>query len=108
MCKVISLVICKGGAGKTTSTINISSYIAMQGKRVCVIDLDSHHNLTTYFGVKQSDLKGRTTIADILTYAMDLYGDMEKSMLDKIVRQSIIKTMTVDLIPATPCFRQVG
>ena len=40
MCKVISAISYKGGVGKTTSAVNISSYLQMQGKRVCTVDLD--------------------------------------------------------------------
>lgn len=43
MCKVISVISCKGGVGKTTSAVNISAYLQMQGKRVCVVDLDAQH-----------------------------------------------------------------
>ena len=46
MCKIISVISCKGGVGKTTSAVNISAYLQMQGKRVCVVDLDAQHNLS--------------------------------------------------------------
>jgi len=43
VCKVISAISYKGGVGKTTSAVNISSYLQMQGKRVCTVDLDPQH-----------------------------------------------------------------
>ena len=49
MCKVISVISCKGGVGKTTSAVNISAYLQMQGKRVCVVDLNAQHNLSRHF-----------------------------------------------------------
>ena len=48
MCKVISAISYKGGVGKTTSAVNISSYLQMQGKRVCTVDLDPQHNLSRH------------------------------------------------------------
>jgi len=38
VCKIVSFISCKGGVGKTTSAVNISSYIHRQGKRVLAVD----------------------------------------------------------------------
>lgn len=64
MCKVISAISYKGGVGKTTSAVNISSYLQMQGKRVCTVDLDPQHNLSRHFGILPGHLKNRPTIYD--------------------------------------------
>lgn len=42
----ISICNCKGGVAKTSSTINLGAGLAMQGKRVLLIDLDTQANLT--------------------------------------------------------------
>jgi chromosome partitioning protein len=44
----------KGGIGKTTSVQNISSYLAMKGYKVLMLDLDPQTNLTDCFGVFES------------------------------------------------------
>ena len=42
----------KGGVGKTTTAINLSTAIALAGHRVLAIDLDPQGNLTSGFGLK--------------------------------------------------------
>jgi chromosome partitioning protein len=40
----------KGGVGKSTFTVHLAQYLAIQGYRVCVIDTDSQATTTTLFG----------------------------------------------------------
>jgi len=47
--KIIAVVNQKGGCGKTTSCVNISAGLAMQGKRVLLIDLDPQASATSVF-----------------------------------------------------------
>ena len=97
MSKIIAIISWKGGVGKTTSAVNISSYIKMQSKRVCVVDLDPQHSMSKHFGIFPSQLKNRPTMYDLLNAAIDEASDTE---LNDITHKSIIKTTTVDLIPA--------
>ena len=45
--KIISIINNKGGVGKTTTSFNLAHYLANNGRRVLVVDLDSQKNLTT-------------------------------------------------------------
>ena len=98
MCKVISVISCKGGVGKTTSAVNISAYLQMQGKRVCVVDLDAQHNLSRHFGVWAIPSVETPTITELFRAAID---DCPDETMQQMARDSICQTTTVDMIPST-------
>ena len=49
--RIVAVLNHKGGVGKTTFTGCTAQALALSGFRVCVIDNDSQHNLSTLFGV---------------------------------------------------------
>ncbi|MFH0827890.1 MAG: AAA family ATPase [Candidatus Omnitrophota bacterium] len=60
MGKVIAICNQKGGIGKTTSAINISSYLAIFGKKVLLVDLDPQANATSGIGIDRHGVKKST------------------------------------------------
>ncbi len=98
MCKTISVISCKGGVGKTTSTVNISAYLQMQGKKVCVVDLDAQHNLSRHFGIWPIPSAQTPTITELFRAAID---DCTDETMKQMVQESICQTTTVDMIPST-------
>jgi chromosome partitioning protein len=78
----------KGGVGKTTTVVNLGSYLALAGERVLIVDLDPQGNATSGLGLDRNVI--------------------EHSIYDAVINGAPIGELTlrglgdgVDLVPST-------
>lgn len=94
MGKIIAFANQKGGVGKTTTCINVATYMALMGKKVLIVDLDPQGNATSAVGInKTKELK---TIYDLI----DGQSAYEEVIQPTIVDNLYIIPSTIDLAGA--------
>ena len=84
MGRIYTLVNQKGGVGKTTTAINLGSYLAHFGQRVLIVDLDPQANATSCLGVDKHNVQGSTydaMLGSIPANSLVLYNERLKLAL---------------------------
>jgi chromosome partitioning protein len=87
--KIYAVVNQKGGVGKTTSVVNIGGFLASNGWRVLVVDLDPQSNATSGLGFDKNE--DRRSTYDLLLQAAEF---------DDVVVE--YEELNLALLPANP------
>jgi len=86
--RIIALVNQKGGVGKSTTAVNLGAALAVEGRRVLVVDCDPQGNTTTGFGIEKHGMQ------------RDIYNVLlQEANVDEVAVRTEIDTLT--LVPAT-------
>ncbi len=83
--KVICIFNQKGGVGKTTTNINLCSYLAMEGYKVLTLDIDPQGNTTSGLGIDKRNLE--LSMYDVLT--------TDVSLDDVIIKSDLIQNLSI-------------
>jgi len=75
----------KGGVGKTTTNINLSAYLAMEGYKVLTIDIDPQGNTTSGLGLDKRNLE--MSMYDVIT--------SDASLKDIILKSELIQNLYI-------------
>ena len=87
MSKIVAFTNQKGGVGKTTTCVNLATYLAAYGKRVLLVDMDPQGNATT--GVGYEKTPEMMTFYDVIT---------GENKISDIIKETAIKGL--DIVPS--------
>ena len=82
MGRIIAIANQKGGVGKTTTSINLSSCLANLGKKVLLVDIDPQGNATSGVGIIKQNLEN--TVYELFLDECTISECLTKSVVDNL------------------------
>ena len=82
MGRIIAIANQKGGVGKTTTSINLSSCLADLGKKVLLVDIDPQGNATSGVGIINQNLEN--TVYELFLDECTISECLTKSVVDNL------------------------
>lgn len=82
MGKIIAFANQKGGVGKTTTCVNLASYLAKMGLKILIVDMDPQGNATTGLGIIKSSLD--YSVYNVMTEEVDAKGATIETLVENL------------------------
>ena len=82
MAKIVAVANQKGGVGKSTTAINLSSCLGEMGQKVLTIDMDPQGNTTSGMGVEKNEVEN--TIYELLLGEADVKKTIVKDVVENL------------------------